>query len=258
MDLRCWSRKPDAFDAIRNLGFSRIVSTDLEPVVSGAACVVLCTPVESMAVLAERILPWLDPEAVVTDAGSVKASVVDALQPLLGGRFIGAHPIAGSDRTGIDAARADLYSGATCVLTPTATTLPAAIRVARELWESVGCQVEEMSPFEHDAMLARTSHLPHVVASALTSAVARNGDRWEAFIGGGFRDTTRIAASNSDLWTGILLANSIETGRSIAQMQKILQEFASALESGDAEALRRLLSDSRTARLRLNKDLDGI
>lgn len=224
----------------------------------GVELAVICTPVEVMPGLAEQILPFLEDKTIVTDAGSVKAAVVDAMAPLLGHRFIGAHPIAGSDRAGIAAARADLYDGATCVVTPTDQTPDSAVEAVCGFWELLGCHVTRMSAAEHDSRLAFTSHLPHVVASALASAVANSGADWAEFVGGGFRDTTRIAASNPDLWTGILLANQTAVTRSIAEMQEILHEFRVAIESGDATTLRRNLAAARTSRNRLNSDLDGI
>jgi len=247
-EIRVWGRSEAALEAVRALGFAAIVETDLAAVVTGAQCVALCTPVETMPELATRIAPHLSPHAVVTDAGSVKGSVVTACEPILGERFVGAHPIAGSDRNGIAAAAADLYDGATCVLTPTSRTSPAALETARVLWKTVGCRLLEMSPEAHDAALARTSHLPHTVASALAAAVARAVPDWPQLAGGGYRDSTRIALGHPDLWTGILLANRGEISTSIAELTEILQNIRVALESGDASAIRVLLAEGCSAR----------
>jgi prephenate dehydrogenase len=252
--VRVWARQPEPLEKVRALGFAAAASTDLAEIVAGARCVVLCTPVETMPDLARRMLAALDPSAVVTDAGSVKAPVVAACEAILGGRFVGAHPIAGSDRTGIDAALADLYEGATCALTPTAHTAPAALQTARELWQSVGCHLLEMSPEAHDAALARTSHLPHAVASALAAAIDRSVSDWPRLAGSGYRDATRIALGNPDLWTGILLANRSEVSTSIAELGEILQNMRAALDAGDAAAIRALLAEGQTARQRF----DGI
>jgi prephenate dehydrogenase len=237
---------------VRSLGFAAIADTDLAKVTAGAGCVVLCTPVETMSDLSQRLLGSIDPHAVVTDAGSVKGSVVAECEAILGGRFVGAHPIAGSDRNGIEAAHADLFDGATCVLTPTSRTLPAALETARQLWKSAGCQLLEMPAEAHDAALARTSHLPHAVASALATVVARGVPGWEKLVGGGYRDSTRIALGNSDLWTGILKANRAEISTSIAELCEILQNIHAALEAGDEEAIRALLAEGRTARQQLD------
>ena len=205
-----------------------------------------------MAGLTHRMLGALDAGAVVTDAGSVKGTVVRECEAHLGGQFVGAHPIAGSDRNGIDAAHADLYQGATCVLTPTSLTHPAALATARDLWKTAGCQLLEMSAEAHDAALARTSHLPHAAASALASVVAGGVPDWEKLVGGGYRDSTRIALGNPDLWTGILLANRAEISTSIAELSEILQNLRVALEAGNAEAIRALLADGRSARQKLD------
>jgi prephenate dehydrogenase len=252
VEVRVWARRETSLEDVRRLGFAREASTDLGQIVAGARCVVLCTPVETMADLTTRMLATLDGEAVVTDAGSVKSSVVHACEPLLGGRFVGAHPIAGSDRNGIDAAHADLFEGATCVLTPAPGTHPSALETVRHLWETIGCRILEMPAEAHDAALARTSHLPHAVASALAAVVAGAVPGWENLVGSGYRDSTRIALGNSDLWTGILLANRAEISTSIAELNEILQNLQQALEAGNAEAIRALLAEGRAARQKLD------
>ncbi len=247
--MRIWSRHEGPLATVQRLGFASAASTDLASIVAPARCIVLCTPVETMPDLARRLAPHLAPGAVVTDAGSVKSGVVADLTSLLGARFVGAHPIAGSDRNGIEAATADLYEGATCVLTPTPQGDPAARQLVRDLWETVGSTVVEMSAAMHDAALARTSHLPHTVASALAASIARvSCADWPRLAGGGYRDSTRIALGHPDLWTGILLANRQEISTSIAELTEILQNIRVALESGDADAIRALLAEGRSAR----------
>ncbi|MGH8048210.1 MAG: prephenate dehydrogenase [Chthoniobacterales bacterium] len=252
VEIRVWARRDAALEAVRALGFARIADTNVGTVVAGARTVVLCTPVETMAGLSQQILDSLDPAAAVTDAGSVKNTVVPECEAILGGRFVGAHPIAGSDRAGIDAAHADLFENATCVLTPTSHTDPAALETVRTLWKSVGCSLVEMSAESHDAALARTSHLPHAAAAALASVVAREVAGWQSLAGGGYRDSTRIAMGNPDLWTGILMANRAEVSTSIAEFIEILQNIRSALEAGDGEAVHALLAQGRDARHQLD------
>lgn len=237
---------------MRESGISDRASTSLEEIVSGAGTVVLCTPVEVMEPLACEFAPFLSGTACVTDAGSVKGSVVTRLEPLLGGRFVGAHPIAGSERGGFEAARADLYEGAACVVTPTPATDADALESVSEFWKMLGCRIFQMTPDEHDQMLAFTSHLPHVGAAALALAVESAGDAWPDFVGGGFRDSTRIAASNPDLWTGIVMANAAALRSSIAEMRKLLQEFDRAVETGDSATVRAWFAKARDSRTRLN------
>ncbi len=248
VEVRVWGRADRAFEAIRRLGFARAVSSDLGTIVGGARSIVFCTPVEIMPDLARAIAPHLDPGAFVTDAGSVKGGVVAACEPILAGRFVGAHPVAGSDRSGIQAASADLYEGATCVLTPTSQTDDDALGGVRALWQAVGCRLREMSPHEHDAALARTSHLPHAVASALATSIARTVPDWSQLVGGGYRDTTRIALGSPELWIGILLANRKELSTSVAEFTEILQNFRAALDSGDAETISAFLAEGHSAR----------
>ncbi len=208
--------------------------------------------------LADAIYPHLESNAVVTDAGSVKGSVVRELTPILGKQFVGSHPIAGSEKTGITAARPDLYEGAPCVITPSPDTPPSAIETVSALWRYAGCRIFTMSPEAHDAALARTSHLPHVTAAALVAAVTAAGPDWPDLVGGGFRDATRIAAGNPDLWTGILLANAAETSSSIAELIEILHKVRALLAVGDAEALHAWLADTQATRQRLTSEPHGI
>jgi prephenate dehydrogenase len=211
-----------------------------------------------MPALAQAMLPCLDAGAIVTDAGSVKTSVVRDLDPILGARFLGSHPIAGSERTGIDAARKDLFAGATCVLTPLPSTPPGAVERVSRLWRSAGCEIVPMTPETHDAALARTSHLPHAAASALVTVIANAVPDWPRLAGGGFRDATRIAAGSPDLWTGILLANAAQTASSIAELIEILQKIRTLLEAGDATAIRNWLASAQASRQRLTSDPHGI
>ncbi len=198
--------------------------------------------------LAEGLVAHAPPEAVVTDAGSVKTSVVSDLESVLGPRFIGAHPIAGSEQSGLPAARADLFDSATCVITPTRSSDPRALTVATAFWQSVGCRTMELSPEDHDAALARTSHLPHLVASALVAAATSRGLDLTSLAGSGFRDSTRISQGNPDLWTGILAANRSAVASSVAELREILQNVQDMLTNGDDESLRQFLQSAADAR----------
>lgn len=243
-----WARRDTSFAAILRLGFAERADTDLARTVEGAHTIVLCTPVETMPELARQLLPIVEANTVITDAGSSKAGVVKELEAILGGQFVGAHPIAGSDRTGIEFADPDLFEGATCVITPTPRTSDAALATTREVWTTAGCRLVEMTPEKHDFSLARTSHLPHIAAAALAAQIAKSSPDWTHLVGGGYRDTTRIAASHADLWTGILLSNRGEVSSAIAEFTQILQTLHASLEAGDADAVRALLSEGRAAR----------
>jgi len=217
-------------------------TTDLSEAVRDADLVVLCLPVGAMPAMAEAIRAHLKPGAIVTDVGSVKETVVAWLEPVIeaaGGWFVGSHPMAGSEKTGFSAARADLFAGAVCVVTPTARTYPPALTRVEELWRSVGASVLSLSPNQHDELVSRSSHLPHIVAAGLANYVlspahAPTGNRLCA---NGFRDTTRIASSSPELWRDIALANRQHLSRALGVLIADLEEIQRALREDDAEVI---------------------
>lgn len=228
-------------------------TVDLAEAVEGADVVVLAVPVGSCGRLAAAIAPHARPDAVLTDVASVKAPVVAALEAAwpAAGRVVGAHPIAGSDRTGAGAADAALFDGRRCIVTPTAATDPAALARVEALWTGVGARVERMDARRHDEILAWVSHAPHAVAYALAEAVGRAeaGGALLAYAGSGFDDTTRIARSSPELWRDVLLANRAAVGAALAGFRAVLDELERALGAADASAIERLLAAAR-ARLR--------
>jgi len=180
--------------------------------VRDADLVVLCTPILTIPELVRDCLSGLKPEALLTDVGSTKAGLIHLLDDMLQGHspvFIGSHPIAGSEKQGLEAARPDLYQAAVVVVTPTERTPPARAGDLRRFWESLGAMVRLMTPEAHDRVMARTSHLPHVVATLLAVTVGRDGDLRQtgAFCGPGFRDTSRVAEGSPDVWRDILQSN---------------------------------------------------
>ena len=227
------------------------VTADLAEAVRSASLCVLCTPIGSMPELAERMAPHLSADVVVTDAGSAKGTVVRQLEAILGDRFIGSHPMAGSEKSGLDAARADLFQDAVCILTPTHTTAPDTLRQARELWSAVGCRTVEMSPQAHDDAIARVSHLPHAVAAALVNAVSQSHPGAEALAGGGYRDTTRIAAGSPALWKEIFLENKESLLAGLDDFTATLADFKRMILAHDAPALEDFLTRAQDARTRL-------
>lgn len=244
--LRLWARRATAEVEIRARGIQAEFFTDAAAASAGADLIILATPVETMPALAAQIAQAELKEAVVvTDVGSVKGSVVGELAPILGHRFLGSHPMAGSEKTGIETARADLFQGAACLLTPTegqdATSL-------RQFWERLGCRVLEMTPEEHDLKVARISHLPHWMAVATTLAALRADPEAVACAAGGFRDTTRVAGGDPGLWTGISLANQQALLGTLRDASAVLTELLEILSKPDEEALHQLLSEARNLR----------
>lgn len=224
------------------LGVVDRATTDLLAAVRDADLVVFCTPIAQMRALAEQCLPALRPGALVTDVGSVKGTVVAELEPLFakaGAQFIGSHPMAGGEKTGPAAARADLFDRAVCIVTPGAKTPVKLVKQMEEFWAAIGGRPLRLSPDQHDSLVARSSHLPHVVAAELANYVLSPAHPKEQpmLCASGFRDTTRIAAGSPEMWRDIALANRKHLARALGVFIEDLQEFQRALDAGDAKAM---------------------
>lgn len=230
-----------------------IDSYELDPVaaVYDADLVFLSAPVRALGALVRSCTPGLKPGAVVTDAGSVKAPVVEEIEACLptGVSFVGAHPIAGSEQSGAGAANADLFRGHRCLITPSVRTNPAAAAKVRELWCGIGMRVSDIDPVRHDELLARVSHVPHVLAFALVNAVGDADREAFEFAGSGFRDTTRIAESPADVWLDILLANRDQVRRGLGEVMRACESFDRALEAADEAQLAALIEAARSYKL---------
>jgi prephenate dehydrogenase len=231
-------RRPEAVAECERLGVVDTATANLALGVRDADLVVLCCPLGQMEGLLRQMLPFLSPDAIVTDVGSVKGSVLRQLEPLalsVGARFIGSHPMAGSEKTGPGAARADLFQGSVCVLTPTAQSNSEALRLVGELWMAVGSRLISLSPTQHDDLVSRSSHLPHVVAAALANYVLSpvHPPEQAVLCASGFRDTTRVAGGAPELWRDIALANKHHLSRVLGVYLEDLAEFRHALDSGD-------------------------
>jgi prephenate dehydrogenase len=230
-------------------------ATSIAQGVAEANVVVVCTPVALIAGQVAEAAACCPPGAVITDAGSTKGEIVAAAeaallalenQEAIGGRsFVGSHPIAGGEKAGPEAARADLFVGRVCVVTPTSRTSGAALAEVEEFWQSLGSRLVRLSPEAHDAALARSSHLPHLVASALAAATAVEA---LPLTGSGWADTTRIAAGDVELWRQIFLSNRAGTLLALADFETVLKEFRSALESSDGNRLAELLAEGKRRR----------
>jgi prephenate dehydrogenase len=227
-------------------------TTDLLAAVSGADLVILCTPLAQMPQLARQFLPALERGALVTDAGSVKAGVmrdVGAVLQQSKAHFVGSHPMAGGEKMGVLAARADLYAKAVCVVTP--GTAPAgAVRKLEKFWQALGARTLQMDAAQHDLLVSRSSHLPHVTAAALVNLVL-HPDRPPAQVGlcaTGFRDTTRIASGSPEMWRDIALANRQNLSRSLDALAAELKRFQTALDQGDGPAVEQFFATAKQRR----------
>jgi prephenate dehydrogenase len=245
----------------RERGCADSLSDNLPEVVRDADCVVLATPVGAMAALARDAVQNIKPGTLITDVGSVKAPVVREMDAIVSGRarFIGSHPMAGSEQSGLDAARPGLFQDAIVIITPTADSDSEAIAQAAGLWTSVGAVVRTLDPTEHDQFVAWISHLPHLLAATLVEAVSRGCPGAFEFCGPGFRDTTRIASGPPAMWTEILGANREAVRAAIDGLIEKLRTVSTLLASApDTERdafMNRLLTEAKARRdtLRLPK-----
>jgi len=227
--------------------------TDLARAVAGADMVLVSVPLGAMAAVFNAIRGQLSPHAVLTDAGSAKGGVIDAARQAFDGlpaTFVPGHPIAGTEQSGVEASFAGLYKDRRVILTPLPETDILATARVREMWEAAGAEVVEMDPVHHDAVLAATSHLPHVLAYTLVESLVRLGDEGEvfAYAAGGFRDFTRIASSDPVMWRDICLANGDAIQLMIEHFTTDLQKLSAAIENRDGQHLLELFTSAKAAR----------
>lgn len=246
-------RKPAALRCALDRGLVDEAVTDLADAVSHADLVLFCTPVDvlgSQVLAAARVCR---PGTVLTDAGSTKDAIVREVEPHLppGVFFVGGHPLAGSEKQGAEHADPDLFRGRLVVLTPTAASDEKAVGCVAAFWESLGARVHRMTPEAHDRALATTSHLPHLVASALAGVLPRELAELTA---SGFRDTTRLADGSPELWSAILDVNRRAVLDALSTFEGRLAEFRRALEAGDRDAVRAALLEGRRARTAIRRD----
>jgi len=235
------------------IGALDYVLTDLLAAVSNADLVVLCTPLAQMKPLVKQMLPALKRGAIVTDVGSVKASIVRELESLVaktGAHFVGSHPMAGGEKMGVLAARADLYADAVCVITPTKKSNAGAVRKIEQFWKSLGARTLRIDAAQHDLLVSRTSHLPHVAAAALAGLILdpKHPKSQVGLCATGFRDTTRIASGSPQMWRDIVLANRKNVSQSVDAFVGELKDFQSALKRNDARAVERFFTTAKERR----------
>jgi prephenate dehydrogenase len=227
------------------------VTTDLVAGVRDANLVVICTPVETVVDFVRQIAPAVGKGTLITDVGSTKASIVAGADSVLAdgkglwASFVGSHPLAGSEKNGVQFAKPDLFEERTVVVTPSDATAAEAVDKIERFWQALGAKTVRTSPQAHDVAIAATSHLPHLVASALAAATPANDLPLAA---AGWSDTTRIAAGDIELWRQILLDNRVHTLKALARFEKVIAEFRAALQANDSAALLRLLTQGKRNR----------
>lgn len=234
---------------------------DLRSGARDAELVMISVPVGAIETVLRDLKPVWSERTVYTDAGSTKCNIIEAAERVFGAvppNFVPGHPIAGAERSGVEASRADLYTGKRVILSPLASTDAAAVAKVEELWRRLGAKVSRMEPRHHDQVLAATSHLPHVLAFVLTAMLGRRDEQQEIFqyAAGGFRDFTRIASSDPKMWLDICLANGREIVPLIEEYRAALKQAAELIENGAAGELHALFSNARGARQRFLDQLE--
>jgi len=250
------ARSEETLQTALEMGAADGVTSNPDEAVRGTDLVYVAVPVGATRSIFAQIRDSLEPGALVTDAGSTKREVMQAAAELLPDHvtFIGGHPMAGSEQSGVRAARADLFQNAVYFLTATQTTSPDELDRMQEVVRTLGAIPSVQTAEDHDRLAAATSHLPHLVSAALASAVAKlAGDDQEvrSFVGTGFSATTRLAEGSPEVWRDIFLSNADNLGASVEELIAALQALAAALQGADSAACERLLSEARQARRRL-------
>lgn len=252
-EIAAWGRHEASLQKAQELGVVDRYSTSMAEVVEGADFIVLGIPVGSMVPVLEELKPLLGEKTILTDVGSTKGSVVEAVSEVFGNiprRFVPGHPIAGTEKSGVEASFAELYEQRRIILTPLDETDPQATAEVRWMWEQCGALVEEMSVQHHDEVLAATSHLPHMLAFTLVDTLAglKDHDDIFRFAAGGFRDFTRIASSNPQMWHDICLNNKDALLQMIGHFQHELDVLSGYIEHYEGEKLLQVFERAKAAR----------
>ncbi len=249
-----YAKRTETLEKARKMGFADSLFDTLEPVVRDADLVVLATPVGTYGELAKEIAPFLKKGAIVSDVGSVKSAVIRDVGPHIpqGVHFIPAHPIAGTEQSGPEAGFAELFDGRWCILTPPAGTDDAALETLKKFWEGCGSDVEVMDAHHHDLVLAITSHVPHLIAYNIVGTADDLQTVTESevikFSAGGFRDFTRIAASDPTMWRDVFLNNREAVLEMLARFNEDLNLLQRAIRWGDGDMLFNLFTRTRAIR----------
>lgn len=248
-------RSRENLDRALACGAIDAIAQDAGDAAASASLVLVAVPVQQTESVLRRVAAGMGAATLVTDAGSSKQDVVAAARRAFGDRiaqFVPAHPIAGAEKSGVDAAMPGLYENRLVVLTALAENAAASVDLVRGLWQRCGARIAEMTPARHDEVFSAVSHLPHALAFALVDMMARRPDAQTlfSFAGAGFRDFTRIAGSSPEMWRDICLANAPALLRDIAAYQAALAQLAGCIENGDGAALEALFASARDARAR--------
>lgn len=237
------SRKESTLLSAKRIGAIDRGSRELS-IIKGADLIVLAVPVDTIINLAPRVLRFIDRDCIVTDVGSTKEKIVSSLDKIFP-NYVGAHPLAGSEKRGVLNASAGIFRDSLCILTPTTKSACAAVKKINLLWKRVGARTVYLTPKMHDRVLAFTSHLPHIIAFSLITAIP---DKYLPLSSTGLRDTTRIAASDNEIWEEIILSNKEQIINSISAFEGSLSRIKIAIQRKDKKALTSFLMQAKRKR----------
>ncbi|OAM88823.1 prephenate dehydrogenase/arogenate dehydrogenase family protein [Termitidicoccus mucosus] len=245
-----WARRPEVRDALRSQPWCDAVAETPEEAVRAANLVVLAAPVEKIIELARQIAPALPDGVIVTDVGSVKNRLCRKCRAALPphARFVGSHPMAGSQKTGWENGSAELFAGRTCFVTPENGADAQAAGIVTDFWRALGGRTVSVTPAQHDEIVANISHLPQALATNLCDLLAQKNPAWREHAGAGLRDTTRIAASDATMWIEIFQQNRDEVLHAIDQFQARLAGLRAAIDHGDWPEVRARLERGKIFR----------
>jgi prephenate dehydrogenase len=248
-----YSKSPSTTSKALQLGVIDVEAASALQAVSGSDIVLIAVPVAAIEGTLKAIKQMITPDMLVMDVGSTKSDVVEAAQRILGplvGSFVPTHPIAGKEVSGVENADVNLYNGRQVIFTPIGRTLTAQLSRAQTVWTALGCNVQSMSPEAHDAAFAAVSHLPHLLAFSLVNSIAsqRQAEDFFSLAGSGFRDFTRIAASDPEMWHDIFMANRTQLLAQIELFKKTLQSFEDSIIANDSKALETAIATASSVR----------
>ncbi|KAA0444257.1 MAG: prephenate dehydrogenase/arogenate dehydrogenase family protein [Candidatus Thioglobus sp.] len=246
-----FGRSAEKLAKAQQLGVIDDFSTDIKQALAGVDMVLIATPVNSFKSVLELIKPHIRAEVIIFDVGSTKTSIIKTAKQVFGNmpqNFIPAHPIAGKEQNGVEAADGALFSGKRVILTPTENANSQAIKTVSECWQSMGAKVEIMDDKTHDDLLAMTSHLPHILAFCLMNYLTDNKSGALDYAASGFKDFSRIASSDAQMWSDICISNTDEIIKHINGFRQSLDKLSSLIAAGKSEEIKQLFEGAKTAR----------
>ena len=255
-EIHLWARNEEKRTICLKNDWCDHAHESLEGAVKNSDFVILCTPVDTIIPILKTITPHLNPNTIVTDVGSVKESICTQANTITKGasfQFIGSHPMAGSEKSGMEHASVELLRQATCIITPNECTDALKLEKVTQFWSQLEMNPVLMSPEDHDSLIAKISHLPHIVASLLAASLSDIPDNQFSFSGGGLKDTTRVAGGSPGLWQSIIAQNSDQILKAIDQFEQTLKALKSSLAKEDLDGLHKILQDGQLVRKTIEK-----